>query len=1111
GTAPRAVAERTLPELVARGAETGGGSALALVSDTTSVSRAEFDARVHRLARELIARGVGPESVVAVALPRSVELVVALHAVVCAGGAYLPVETEQPGERVAFVLEDARPALLLCRDADTADLPAEPAVPRLVLDAAATAPRLADRSAEPVSDADRAAALLPEHPAYVLYTSGSTGRPKGVVVAHAAIVNRLAWMQDAYGLERADRVLLKTPVSFDVSVWELFWPFAAGASQVVAAPGGHRDPAYLAGLIHEAGVTVCHFVPSMLRLFVEEPQAARCTSLRRVFASGEALGAGTARRVRAVLPRAAPANLYGPTEAAVDVTAFDAGAEEFSGAGVPIGRPVWNTGVYVLDGRLAPVPAGVEGELYLSGVQLARGYANRPGLSAERFVADPFGGPGARMYRTGDLVRWDAGGRLVFAGRSDFQVKVRGMRIEPGEIEHALTTAPGVAGGGVTVDRTAAPCDRLAGYVTPAGAAAPDPDALVRRLAARLPEHMVPAAITVLDAFPLTANGKLDRAALPAPDPGARTAAGREARGFREELLAGLFAELLGLEHVGADDGFFSLGGDSILAIRLVGNARAGGLELTPADVVTEQTPQRLALAAAPADAPGGTGTRHGPDDGTGDIEPTPVMHWLRERGGPIARYSQATVVHTPDGADTAGLTAALQAVLDTHAMLRARLRTAADGWRLHAAEPGAVTAADVLTRRDAAGLDAAGLARAAAEEADAAQGRLDPCAGAMVRAVWLDRGPGRPGRLLLVVHHLAVDGVSWHILRAGLAAAWRDASRGRPPAPPAPHTSYARWSRELRTEARSRHRTAELPAWREITAADGGTEEFGPCDPERDTAATLRRITVTLPAADTEALLTRVPEAFHTGIEDVLLSALALAAAEWRASRSGGTGGVLRLALESHGREQHLFGGTDVSGTVGWFTAVHPARLDVAGLDPARARTGGADAGDALKRVKEQLRTRPADGGIGYGLLRHLNSDTAAPLAADPEPPLLFNYLGRVAVAGEYEPWAVAPETGALPPGIDPRMPVRHPLELNVLTRDGAEGPELTATWAWPQRLLAETDVREFADAWFAQLGGLVAHTDSSGAGGHTPSDLSLTDLDQDEIEAFEAEWRLP
>ncbi|MFD0776015.1 amino acid adenylation domain-containing protein, partial [Streptomonospora algeriensis] len=474
----RPVAEHTLPELLVQGAERAAAKGYPAVIGADGgecLSRPEFDARVHRLARELIARGAGPECVVAVALPRSVDLVVALHAVVCAGAAYLPVETDQPRERVAYVLADARPALVVCRAEDAADLPEEPALARLLLDDPATAGRIADRSAGPVADADRRAPLLPEHPAYVLYTSGSTGRPKGVVVSHRAIVNRLVWMQGVYGLESGDRVLLKTPVSFDVSVWELFWPFAAGAGLVVAAPGGHRDPAYLAGLIRGAGVSVCHFVPSMLRVFVEEPKAAQCTSLRRVFASGEELGAEAARRFRALLPGAALANLYGPTEAAVDVTAFDTGAEEFSGPGVPIGRPVWNTGVYVLDERLAPVPPGVEGELYLSGVQLARGYANRPGLSAERFVADPFGGPGARMYRTGDVVRWDRAGRLVFAGRADFQVKVRGMRIELGEIEHALTARPDVAGAVVLARPGAGGDTRLVGYVVPASSGGADP------------------------------------------------------------------------------------------------------------------------------------------------------------------------------------------------------------------------------------------------------------------------------------------------------------------------------------------------------------------------------------------------------------------------------------------------------------------------------------------------------------------------------------------------------------------------------------------------------------------------------------------------------------
>ncbi|MDA0567789.1 condensation domain-containing protein, partial [Streptomonospora sp. S1-112] len=801
---------------------------------------------------------------------------------------------------------------------------------------------------------------------------------------------------------------------------------------------------------------------------------------------------------------------------------FDVGTEEFTGPGVPIGRPVWNTSVYVLDQRLRPVPPGVDGELYLAGVQVARGYARRPGLTAERFVADPFGPPGSRMYRTGDLVRWDRAGRLVFVGRSDFQVKVRGMRVEPGEIEHALAERPGVAAAVVAARATAPGAVQLVGYVTPApGVPEPDPAGLLRSVSRHLPEHMVPAAVVVLPKFPLSPNGKLDRAALPAPDLGAAAGTGRPAREGAEALLCGLFADLLALERVGPEDGFFALGGDSILAIQLVARARAAGLELTPADVFTEQTPERLAQAAGAAPPPR-PAEDPDPDPGTGDILLTPVMHWLRERGGPLRRFSQAMVWHTPPGAGLDRLGAALQAVLDGHAMLRSRLEEDGAGpWRLSAAQPGAVAAAEVLTRRDAAGLDAEGLRRAAAEEARAAQDLLDPHKGRMLRAVWLDRGSGRAGRLLLVVHHLAVDGVSWHVLRADLAAAWAGAAAGRTPAPPAPRTSFARWARHLHAEARDERRTAELEQWRRIGAGHGPDPLAGlggrggaprTLDARRDTAQTLRRTTLALGAEDTAAVLTRVPEAFHAQVEDVLLSALALAAVEWRAARAlpgARPDAPLRLDREGHGREQHLFPGADVSGTVGWFTTIHPARLDVAGIDPAQARGGGAAAGTALKRVKEQLRAHPGDGGIGYGLLRHLNSHTAPDLAQE-TPPLLFNYLGRLAVAHDETAWAVAPETGHLPAGIDPETPVRHPLEVNAVTRDGAEGPVLRATWAWPERLFTEEDVRALAEGWFAQLRGLAAHAHAPDAGGHTPSDMALLDLDQAEIDEFEAEWRL-
>jgi amino acid adenylation domain-containing protein len=453
----RPVREETLPALLAGAGERSPG-AVALVAGGRTLTYGELFGRAGQLARLLARRGAGPESVVGVALERGADMVTAVLGVVLAGAAFLPADPGLPAERASFMLADAGPSCVLTAGGLPAGWTVPDGVPVLDLDDPAMSAELAGLPGTAVTDADRTGPLRPAHPAYVLYTSGSTGRPKGVTVPHEGIVNRLAWMQHAFGLRPADRVLHKTPSGFDVSVWELLWPFAGGAVMVVAEPDGHRDPAYLTRLIQGERVTVAHFVPSMLRPFLGEPAAAACASLRAVICSGEALPAALAGQFRALLPAAALHNLYGPTEASIDVTARPCAADEaapgdlvvsdpvVSGT-VPIGRPVWNTAVYVLDAALRPVPPGVTGELYLAGVQLARGYAGRPGLTAERFVACPYGTPGARMYRTGDLASWTArdgggSGELSYRGRVDGQVKLRGNRIELGEVEAALAAVP---------------------------------------------------------------------------------------------------------------------------------------------------------------------------------------------------------------------------------------------------------------------------------------------------------------------------------------------------------------------------------------------------------------------------------------------------------------------------------------------------------------------------------------------------------------------------------------------------------------------------------------------------------------------------------------------
>ncbi|MFD1147575.1 amino acid adenylation domain-containing protein [Saccharothrix hoggarensis] len=561
------VERTTLTELLAHRADLSPGNT-AVVFEGTTLTYAQLHARANDLAHRLVERGAGPERVVALALPRSEHLVVALLAVLKAGAAYLPIDPDYPADRIAFTLADARPALLLATVASAAALPADLGVDVLVLDGA----DVGERPDPP------AAAVRPANPAYMIYTSGSTGRPKGVLVPHEGIVNRLRWMQHRYGLTEADRVLQKTPSGFDVSVWEFFWPLIEGATLVVARPEGHRDPAYLAALIRDERVTTLHFVPSMLQVFLAEPTAAACAGLRQVMCSGEALPEEVADRFHRLLPDVELHNLYGPTEASVDVTSW----QSTGGPGpVPIGAPVWNTSTYVLDGSLRPLPVGVVGELYLAGVQLARGYHDRRGLTAERFVADPYGPPGARMYRTGDLARWDATGNLHYAGRADDQVKIRGLRIELGEIETALTRQPGVAAAAVAVREDRPGDKRLVGYAVPADGIQLDVARLRAGLAEGLPDYMVPSALVVLGALPTSPNGKLARSLLPAPDV-ASAVSDRGPRTPREEILAGLFAEVLGLPRVGVDDNFFDLGGHSLLATKLINKVRSTfGVTLT--------------------------------------------------------------------------------------------------------------------------------------------------------------------------------------------------------------------------------------------------------------------------------------------------------------------------------------------------------------------------------------------------------------------------------------------------------------------------------------------------------------------------------------------------
>ncbi|MFC5286680.1 amino acid adenylation domain-containing protein [Actinokineospora guangxiensis] len=1466
----RDVPATTLPELFsAQCAATP--TATALVFGDDALTYAELDERVETLARSLAARGARPERFVAVCVPRSLELVIALLAVQRAGAAYVPIDPDHPADRIAFTLVDADPVLLVT----VADLaPALPWTgPRVLLDA-------------PPEDAPAAdlTAPRPGSPAYLIYTSGSTGRPKGVVVPHSGIVNRLLWMQQEYRIDATDRVLQKTPAGFDVSVWEFFWPLITGAALVVAAPDGHRDPAYLAEVIRRERVTTVHFVPSMLAAFLTDPDAARCTGLRRVICSGEALPRELVSRFQAALDVPLH-NLYGPTEASVDVSHWACGRDEGSGP-VPIGSPVWNTGLHVLDADLRPVPPGAPGELYLSGAQLARGYLRRAGLTAQRFVADPFGEPGARLYRTGDLARRRADGVVEYIGRTDDQVKVRGQRVELGEVEDALARHPDVTAAAALVRE-----DRIVGYLVPARAAdardraaegeqvaewatvydslyaggeqaelgedfegwhstydgAPIPlpqmrewrDAVVERVleggprrvleigvgtglimahvaprcaeywgtdlsgqvianlgaqletrpelaakvvlraqpahvadglpegafdtvvinsvaqyfpnadylievlrqaqrlltptgrvvlgdlrdrrlvrafetavalgrsgeadgrpddaaavraaveqamaterelliapeffaaltdlgtadvriktaehhnelsryrydvvlhkapveqppvrvvrwgsdvhdladldaaladagdvrviglpnarlaheaaAARavfdgrpldaalaalrtptgvdpaevlrhaaglgrpvaltwtagaddgrfdavfgargssvpplcpppagdgdprahandpvasreagaliaavreqvgawLPEHMVPTAFVVLDALPLSANGKLDRKALPAPGP-VVSVSQRGPRTPVETTLCKLFAEVLGLPSVGIDDSFIALGGNSITSIQLVSRARAEGLALTPREVFLHGTVEALAqLVPQGQDAPAER------IDPTGRFAPTPIMHWWRELAGPLDGFSQMTLLRVPADLGQGRLTAAVRAVVTAHDALRARLHREAGRWELEVVGAAAVDPADLVERVEVTGVPADQLAATMAEHGERVRRALSPETGAVFRVVWFDAGE-QPGRLLVIAHHLVVDGVSWRVLLPDLRTAWEAVAAGRPPVLDPTGTSVREWSHALTARAADPAQLAEMAVWTAMSARGERPLGARPVDPLRDTMGTAAHHTTTLPAELTAPLLTEVAPAFRARINEVLLTGLALAVARWRR----GTGTGVLVDLEGHGREEFT-AELDLARSVGWFTALYPVRVDPGVGDYTTADPVALAA--AAKRVKEQLRAVPG-GGLGYGVLRYLNPETGPVLGALDGAQIGFNYLGRFAAAGPDgggTDWAAAAEGTGLGGGVDAAMPLTHAVDVNAATHDHEDGPRLVATWTWPAELFGGTEVVELAEHWFAALRALVAA--ARAAGGLTPSDLALVDISQSEIERLE------
>jgi amino acid adenylation domain-containing protein/non-ribosomal peptide synthase protein (TIGR01720 family) len=1084
--------QQTFEAAVARRPE-----AEAVVFGGERLTYGELNARANQLAWHLRALGVRPGVSVAVVLERALEMVPALLGILKAGGAYVPLEPAFPKDRLHWILASLGTRWILTQTAQLAALAALDELPLvehvLCVDGNATAgiDAASLRGALPALEKIHTAADLgllgvddppswtaPADLAYTIYTSGSTGTPKGVQVRHRPVINLIEWVNATLGVGPQDRLLFITSLCFDLSVYDVFGILAAGGTIRVASRAEVEDPQHLLRILCDEPITIWDSAPAALQqlapLFPEAVQAQ--SPLRRVFLSGDWIPVSLPDRVRRVFPRARVISLGGATEATVWSNSYPIGEVDPRWPSIPYGRPMQNARYYALDARLDPCPIGIPGDLYIGGACLSAGYAGEPRLTADKYLPDPFSGRSdARLYRPGDRVRFQADGNLEFLGRVDHQVKIRGFRIELGEIEAALRRSPAVQEAVVLARRDGPGENRLVAYVIPRGDA-PAVAELRGFLQDKLPEYMQPASFVFLDQFPVTANGKLRRDALPAPE--AVTAG--DCRPHiapatpREERLAAIWSEVLGLESVSVDASFFELGGDSILAIQVIAKANQAGLGLSVRDVFRYQTVAELAALEGGAFATA-------PEPAAGPVPLSPIQQWFFEQDVRDAHHWNLSLLfEVREPLDPALLSRVMDRLVDHHDALRLRFDRTAEGWRQGY---GRAAGAAPVHRVDVSALPEPSLRRAVTACAARVQASLDLSRGPLVRAVLLDGGP-QPSRLLLVVHHLLVDGVSWRVLLDDLVTAYRQLERGVEIRLPAKTTSYGAWSRRLVEHARSDAVGSQLDAWLDLLPP---TVPALPLDRESgaNTMAATRTVSRVLSAEETRALVEELPAVFRSEINDVLLAALVRAFWRWTGEPS------LLIDLEGHGREP-IADDVDVSRTVGWMTSIYPVWLElVSESDPVAT----------LKAVKQRLRSVP-DRGLTYGLLRYLSPlPQPAEALRRSQPQVIFNYLGRLDRSGPVDsPLHLAPESKG--PERSPASRRQHLLEVSGRVAGG----RLDVSWSYSRELYDAATVNRLAEGFMAELRSLLEIARTGEAAAFTASDFPLADLDAGRLEQLES-----
>lgn len=1015
--------------------------------------------RANRLARHLRAAGVGRDSLVGLFLPRSDQLLVALLAVLKAGAAYMPIDANLPAPRRDFIVRDAGARLLITCAELAAKLP--PGAGALVLDQ--VEPDLASLDAS-----DLALEVAADDLAYVIYTSGSTGQPKGVMMPHRGLSNYLAHALEVY--DRADGIgnPVHSSISFDATITSLYLPLLTG-KQLFIVPEADEIECLAKLWQEQRGLTLAKITPAHLELLSKILPAEAAANTAVLVIGGEALHASALRFWREHGPEVRVVNEYGPTEATVGCCIHDVAASECTMPGaVPIGRPIRNTRLYVLNEDMQPLPLGAVGELYIGGAGLARGYLNRPELTAERFVRDPFSAdPSARLYKTGDLVRYAADGVLHFLGRRDHQVKLRGYRIELGEVEASLCEHP------MVLEAAAAVQDRrgrkhLVAYVVLADGAG-DTQALRSHLAAQLPSYMVPSNIVALAALPLTGNGKIDRDALERIDVKAATLPHAATRTPLEATLAAIWQSVLDCASVGVNDNFFELGGDSILSLQIVFKARQAGLEIHPRMVFEYPTIAELASVTGTVQAAPATSQVVG-----GTLALTPVQRWFFQYNAANPHHFNQSYLFGVDPAlDLTALDAAFAAVLRHHDGLRTRFSQTGGQWQA-SIRPAGTTPFRIERCTLPASLEELGQTLARHQRG------LDIETGPLLKAVHFYGGAS--ALLLVAVHHLVIDGVSWRILLGDLLDAYAALKAGRAPALPAKTASFQQWAAHLEHTAASVAMARQADFWRDYLARpvaplprDAGLPQG------RNNVASARKVVFTLDAEPTRQLLAAAPAAYHAKVSDLLLAALAATLRGWSGATSW------RIDLEGHGRDG-FEQAPDVSRTVGWFTTIYPVLVSL-GMD--------ADDLDALlKTVKEAVRGVPQHG-AGFGLLAY--GATARLPATSGE--LCFNYLGRFDHG-----FVRAPLLGVSPLAAGPRQGADNERAYLLEVDAYVHGDALTVEWTYSQRFHAEATVQALAADFGTHLAALIGHCVALPAARHTPSDFPLAALDQAQTDLLAA-----